>query len=131
MDIKGWFIVSGVGILFRIFPAWWWCSAMIADAIVNGKRLASWLKATAETIPLFGVIHVSTVSKNNYLLVLRIISITWIAICLIGCQYLSIPDFKEGNITRILEIETSFPVFVVLTVIVPAYFLKKYLRRIT
>jgi hypothetical protein len=131
MDIQGWLIISGIGILFGIFPAWWWCSALIADAIVQKRTISKWLTVVAESVPLFGVIHSSLFNKKIFLATLRISSIIWVTACFFIYFFFSVSDFRTGNITLIIGSVTSFPIFLTLTLIIPIYFLKRYLKQLS
>jgi hypothetical protein len=131
MDITEWLEMSGAGILFGMFPMWWWCSAMIINAApFKGKIVPKWLIDFALYNPYIGFFASSQLwGKRYYQKILRSVAIVWVAVFILGMQYLALVDYAKGDLVVIVEENTSYPVFLLLTCIIPAYFLNKYLKH--
>jgi hypothetical protein len=56
--------------------------------------------------------------------------IIWIVSLLIGSHYIARVDYARGNVVEIILFETSFPLFLVATWLLPVYFLRRYLRKL-
>ncbi len=126
-----WLELSGIGILFGLFPAWFSCGGMIYRAVVlQHKNVPSWLCDIASSDLRTDRRYRGLLPKRYISLVPWIISTIWVIACLVGQQYLALVDYARGNIAEIIVINTSFPVFLVLTWLLPAYFLRRYLQKL-
>jgi hypothetical protein len=122
--IKAWFVMSGVGIITGFFPALFWCSALVINSAVReGKNVPDWLRQCA-------VGYSGLLPKASWIPINKIISILLILVFLIGYHYVALVDYATGSLARILVIETSFPVFLLVTWLMPAKFLKRFLDKL-
>ena len=127
----GWLTLSGIGILFGLFPGWYSSACLIGHAIViEHKKVSPWLyyivggdhwtkkadlsKSEARAAPKY----TWTVSLVYVLLILALM------------HYFARADYVSGNIIAIIMFDTSFSLFLLLTWLVPAYLTKRYVRKL-
>jgi len=130
-EIKPWFTLIIVGLTFGFFPAFWWNAAEIIDAWKwQNKKVPRWLIKIAEANPLLSIFYILMMNNRNYLKILRITAIMWMIVIL---GFIFINDFLKYHILygNLEILQLIFFIFVFLgTVIIPSYFLKRYLNKL-
>ena len=130
--ILSWLQFCGFGILFGLLPAWWLFVGIVAEAVLNKHiTIPSWLFRLAGGNPRTGAIYKGILSSRHIYMPNLILSGIYIVIVLAGFQYMVIDDFSRGylaGLSEIAVIETSFPLFLLLTWLLPSYYLHRYLR---
>ena len=120
-----------IGILFGVLPAWWSYSAIIIQTVIfERKIIPQWMIKIVFPNPFTEKYFLSIAPKKLYLAFLRFGPVVWVAMCLIGYHYIALVDYARRIISEIVLIETSFPVFLLLTWLLPVYILRQYVRRL-
>jgi hypothetical protein len=127
---KTWLIFSGIGILFGIIPFYVLFVDLVSRSVtVEKRKVPSWIISTAFSDPDQPKWNMGTYTEGSAHRALWIFSTVLIIACLAGYHYLAASDFKKGDVAEIVVLETSFPVFLILTWMMPIYFAKQYLRK--
>jgi hypothetical protein len=130
-SLIGWFAWAGIGILSGLFPAWWFCSALIMQNYkFNQQPTPKLLLDIARNNPGFGVFQIIFDKTTYYPSILRISAIVWIILFLTGYHFLALTDYAKDNFMQIIAIETSFPILILVTWLLPSWFMKRYLKRL-
>ena len=127
-----WLILSGWGILFGLFPGYISAAGMLYEAMLVQKKKPAKLLSEAffidsehPEVALWARGPRRTRKMTWY------ISFAYVAIFLIGAHYLSWIDVnREVNVLSIIIEETSLPFFLLLTWLLPVYFMKRYLKKL-
>ena len=128
MEVKNWGIGIAVGIIFGIFPAWWYCAAMINNAVAfKGKEVAKLLVVLAYYNPGPGVIYFPMWGKRHYPTVLRIMASVWVIGFIIFFQIYAMRD--PVSVNGVLVADLGIIPMLLLTCIIPMYFLNRYLKH--
>ncbi len=99
------------GMFYHMLGVWWMLNILWPNSYTGGA---------------FGGILPKSVDLN----LLRFTPIIWVLLLLIVYHYMSIQDYVSGNILKIFVVEMSFPLFLILTWLLPSFFLKRYLSKL-
>jgi hypothetical protein len=126
-----WLTLSGSGIVFALFPAYISTASILYEAIlVQKKKPSRWIceiffinhEYPEGTIWARGPRSTRKIAWN--------ISVVYVVLFLCFYQYFGIINNFQIDILTILIGETSFPVFLLLTWLLPVYFMKRYLKKV-
>jgi hypothetical protein len=128
---SGWLSLSGLGILFGLFPGWYTTACLVGHAIViQRKRVAPWMYY------IVGGDHWTKKADLDEPEAKKAIKSGWIVssiyvFAILGLMhYFARGDFAGGNIVDIIQFEISFCLFLLLTWLLPAYLTKRYLQKL-
>ena len=65
-----------------------------------------------------------------YIVFYWVLPTIWVALLLIGYHFYGHSSYPIDDLRKVFMIETSFPVFLLLTWLLPQYFLRRYIRRL-
>lgn len=128
-----WFIGAGIGILFGLIPAWSWFVAEVSISVINKRKsLPKWMIWMALGNPSTKDYNWGIISDHHLYIVPRIIAITLIIIILVGYHYFAFATYLADHVDglEVIVLETSLPLFFLLTWLVPSYFLRRYLSHL-
>jgi hypothetical protein len=132
MDVAEWLKWCIGGVILGIFPLWWWCSEMILEATLNkNKKVPSLLIFLVKNGPGPGIFHELLYRKSYYLLLFRGLTIIGLIGASIFIQYYAWYNYVNHDFDYFLNLETGFFLFFLLTALVPSYFLKRYLTKLS
>jgi len=130
-EILGWLKISAIGVLFGLFPAWWWSSAIIIQAAIHeNKAVPEWMMQIAKNNPFLSFFHITLFHKRYYPFISKVLAIIWTVVILAFIHYGEFIAYKEATILEVIELESSFVFFMLLTLMLPAFFLKKYFKHL-
>jgi len=131
--IADWLISAGWGILFGLIPSHIWIVANVEYAMFAQNRnipekLTKYFSFRSDlTENKWGK------KKKLQVFASRVFSIAIIVIILVRYQYVTITGFLNGRaaINDLIVLETGFTPFLLLTWLLPAYLLERYLQHHT
>jgi len=131
-DFLSWLTLSGLGILFGFFPGYATARGVVYESILVGKRKpVRWMYLVFFIDRENPEIGLGSYGPRRGLKVTWYISIGYVAIFLIVAHYFSwVGVNREVDILTIIIEETSLPMFLLLTWLLPAYFMKNYLKKL-
>jgi polyferredoxin len=132
--VETWLVGSLMGIILGLYPAWILFSGNLACAILQQrKKVPRWMFRIAGGDLKTGKINKGALPVRYMHIPHKVFCAIIIIVVLGGFHYLILPDelnFPPKKMLIDLVIgETSFTLFFLLTIFLPAYFLGRYLRR--
>jgi len=125
-----WIELSGVGLLFGLFPSWWLCTAIFVENVeYGGKTSPKWITLLANNNPGLGLFHFLLVKKTWYQKILWIMSGLVIGVFLWGYFTFGHETYIGHGIARMVVFFMSFPIFLLLVWLVPAIILNRYYHK--
>jgi hypothetical protein len=126
-----WIILSAVGILFGLLPGWYSAVGVIVKAYsIENKEIPRWMQLIMRDGLSTKQSHFGMFDIKSVRTVTMVVSGIWTLCFIGGYQYLAIVDYSKGDLASIIVINASFPVFILLTWLVPMYLLTRYFERI-
>jgi hypothetical protein len=130
MDIISWLEAIAAGAVFGVFPAWWYCSAMIVNAAAfKGKVVPKWLIMLARSNPGPGLFSLQLWGKRCYPKILQIMAVVWVSGFILFFQIMAFIGEVQGYVIGILDVDLGVIPFLLLTFIIPVYFLNRFLQH--
>jgi hypothetical protein len=132
--LEVWLGMSGFGILVGLFPAWILFAGHIASAIVQERaEVPRWMFRLAGGDPNTGYIN-KGVLPVHFAHIPNKVLCAIMAIVILGIMHYVILDgfatsFSNKVLIDIIMLETSFTLFFLLTILLPAYILERFLRQ--
>jgi small-conductance mechanosensitive channel len=120
-----------MGIIFGFFPAWWSRTAVIIKAVMDKRKgIPKWLNDNAWPNPYTTKLIIRFMPDKFYPIFYRMLPVVWVVACLSGFVYLARIDIIKGIPFEKLLVEATLPVFLILTWLLPPYFLRRYIRNL-
>ena len=129
-----WLIWSCIGVLFALLPIWWCFAGRLSYAILYKKRkVPPWMFKIAGGKIETGETHLKRgifLMRHAYI-PSRILSIFFVFGPIILYHYRYWDILSRGTtFNQVIILETSFPLFLLLTWLIPIYFIERYFRRL-
>ncbi|HSW57843.1 MAG TPA: hypothetical protein VLH15_05540 [Dehalococcoidales bacterium] len=126
-----WLTSSWLGILFGLFPGFASAASILYEAIlVDKKKPARWLYNVFLIDSEHPEVALLARGPRRTRKMTWYISIGYVMLLLGFYHYIGRIYYSVGDIASIIVGETSFPVFLLLTWLLPVYFLKRYLKKL-
>ncbi len=127
ITVGSWFAWSGLGICFANYPLWIWYTGAVVKAVCyyHAKVPKILLRITGPEDP-----HQwkkGSLPDRNTNTPHRLISIILIVIILAVHQYSSWTYLVDRSVFQIVALETSFPLFLLLSFLLPIVIFERYL----
>ena len=104
---------------------------MIIKATVHeGKQVPQWMMSGAMNNPGLGLFYMMLFQKKYYLTMIQVLAVCWVVVSLAFEQYAAFVSYPRNGIYKIMEMEAGMLPFLLLTWLLPAYFLKRYLQKL-
>jgi hypothetical protein len=126
-----WLTLGALGILFGLIPGYSNSGDILREEIlVKKKKVAKWLYFIFNIDTKNTEFTLSEIGPRKSRRLSHYISIGYVILILAFYHYIGKPDIISGNLARIFIGETSFPVFLLLSWLLPVIFIKRYLNKI-
>ena len=129
MDVFEWLKSCAVGTTLGLFPLWWWLSSIAFELKINNEKLPKLLMEVAKNSPGPGLFAQLPI-KHSHVTTYRVLTIIYLVAFFSFTQYFAIKYYLEGDTKYFLNLETGFTPFLLLTVALPSFLIKRYLRKI-
>jgi|WetSurMetagenome_2_1015567.scaffolds.fasta_scaffold14022_1 hypothetical protein len=129
-----WLGLSGIGCVLALLPIWWWFIDSIVDAVLNKKtKVPSWMFriASQKTTSSKFIIKPGILGRPYSYIFSRTISIVYVVGFLLLFHFKYWDIITQGTtLSDIIYYESSFPLFLSLSFLLPICYIERYFRRL-